>query len=562
MNWIIFLIFLSFNQTYFDAIYSLEKMPFDSATSLIYKEIKNTSDSGLCDIAINHSASKISSMSFEEFMDKISTIEKGLPYIDSIFEIYRNHYYVYDTLFANYLKLSLFTKSTDSINKQLLKLYREFKNRKDLVNVILFYATRYNAQKALKTILSETEYNFSNLNAPVLLSLARTFYNSRNYHKFGLVIKALSHKDLKGDDRIEFLKYKGFYFEIINNTDSALFYLIQYIESKGQMDISVARHLISLYIKNGDYEDAKNTVISLLKQSPFDYSLRKQAGYIYFMLEDYDSSLINYLLAKSLSKNDPDIYYYIARVLIRKHLYKDALASIKKAEQYGKRYSYTLLKAFILFKLNYLDDAARELLVWKNRGKSDPYYLYLTGLVLKGMGRKHLAYRYLKNSLKKDPTHPKKYIPLLSLATSFRDSLFVKMLVDTVKKLKLTDKDDIFDLAFAAQYIGYITLADSLYRELIAKYPNNPLYYNNLGYMWLEHGKLDKAEKYIKKAYELDPNDPYIIDSYAWLLYKKGKIDKAYKLSKIAMRKAKKDREIKEHYKTIKRALKERGKDI
>ncbi len=557
MNYLILLMLSVFKPSYFDAIYLLEKTPFDSAIARIYHQTKNSPDSGLCDIAINHSASKISSMEFEEFMNNLTVIEKGLPYIDSIFEIYIKHYTVYDTLLSSYLKLTLFTKSTDNVNKQLLKCYRAFKNKKDLINVILFYATKYNAEKALMTILSETGYSFSDLSTPCLLSLTGYFFNRGNYRKFGLGVKILSQRKLRGDNRTEFLKFKGFYFEIMDSVDSALFYLIQYIESKGQMDISVARHLISLYIKKGDYEDAKTTVISLLQQSPFDYSLRKQAGYIYFMLGDYDSSLINYLIAKSLTKNDPDIHYYMARVFIKKGLYRDALRSIEKCEQHTKRYSYSLLKAFILFKLNYLDDAARELLVWKQKGKNDPYYLYLTGVILKNMGRRRLAYRYLKSSLKKDPTHPGRYIPLLSLATYFQDTSLLKMLVDTVKRLKLTDRDDLFDLAFAAQYIGYVNLADSLYRELIAKYPDNALYYNNLGYMWLVQGKLNKAEEYIKKAYELAPDDPYIIDSYAWLLYKKGELEKAYKFSRLALKRGKKDREIKEHYKTIKHAFRE-----
>ncbi|GEM_PF-4882346 len=556
MNLLLLLLLLSgFKKTYFEAIYSIEKQPFDKAVSDIYKQIKNSPDSLLCDITINHSAAKIASLEFQTFIDKLNEIEDGLPYIDSIFYIYTKHYTVYDTLLYNYLRLTLFTRTRTQVEKELEKLYRAFKNDPDLVNIILFYASRYNVQNMVTSILSENKYNLDSLSATTLLTLARTFYERAEYQKMGRIIKVLANKDLRGKERIEFLKLKGFSFEAMDNVDSALFYLTQYIESSTEPDLKVFHHLISLYIKKGYYDDAKKYVLLLLKQSPFNYKLRKQAGYAYFMLQKYDSSLINYLIARSLTKNDPEIHYYIARVLIRKNLYKDALRSIEKAEKIRRNYSYSLLKAFILFKLNYIDDAARELLIWKNKGQNDPYYLYLTGVVLKSLGRRKLSFKYLNLSIQKDPSHPARYIPLLSLAPHFADTQFVKMLVDTVRNLHLVNTDDIFDLAYAAQYLNDVYLADSLYRLLIAQNPSKGLYYNNLGYLWLTNGDIQKAEKYLKKAFELSPEDPYVLDSYAWLLFKKGEIEEAYKLSKKA-HKMSNDKVIEEHFRIIKDAFK------
>lgn len=560
MKFLFVLLFLKFNQTYFDAVFSIERQSFDHAISKIYTQLKTSPDSTLCDLAITHSAAKISSLDFQTFVNNLRELEKGLKYIDSIFNLYQKYYTVYDTLFFNYLKISLFIKKNTQIEKELNKWLKEYGENYTLLDILLHYAIKYNVNNIVNKIISDRTHKLNYFSTNTLLLLAQELYNKNEYQSLGRILQTISKRALQGKNRMEFLKFKGIYFEYVNNLDSALFYLNQYLESETEVDMGIFQHLLSIYTKKGDYNSAKKIALNLLNHSPFNYKLRKQLGYIYFMLQEYDSSLLNYFIAKSLVNNDPDIDYYISRVLIRKNLLKDALNSIINAERSRRHYSYSLLKAFILLKLHYVDDAARELLVWKQKGKNDPYYLYLSGLVLKEMGKRKLSFSYLKKSIEMDPTHPRRYIPLLSLSTSFADTHFIRTIVDTVRKLKLHKKDDIFDLAFAAQVIKDTTLADSLYRLLISKYPNNALYYNNLGYMWLVNGNLEKAEGFILKAYEIDPNDPYILDSYSWLLFKKGEIEKAYIFIKKAIKKESRDREIKNHYKIIKSIINKNAK--
>jgi len=74
---------------------------------------------------------------------------------------------------------------------------------------------------------------------------------------------------------------------------------------------------------------------------------------------------------------------------------------------------------------------------------------------------------------------------------------------------------------------------------LVKKYPDNPSYYNDLGYVWADNGmKLDEAEKLIRKALDLDREkrkkeenfDPKTdhdsgayLDSLGWVLFKQKK---------------------------------------
>jgi tetratricopeptide (TPR) repeat protein len=84
-------------------------------------------------------------------------------------------------------------------------------------------------------------------------------------------------------------------------------------------------------------------------------------------------------------------------------------------------------------------------------------------------------------------------------------------------------------------------------QQLIKADPENPTFYNDLGFLWADHDmKLDESEKLIRKAIELDlaakkklaeegkidpeqakRTNPAYADSLGWVLYKKGKYEEA-----------------------------------
>lgn len=71
---------------------------------------------------------------------------------------------------------------------------------------------------------------------------------------------------------------------------------------------------------------------------------------------------------------------------------------------------------------------------------------------------------------------------------------------------------------------------------------------NYVGYTWAEQGKnLDDAEKFIKKALEVEPGDPFITDSLAWVYYQKGRYQEAYDLLVSAYSKVPNEFVIVEH---------------
>lgn len=83
----------------------------------------------------------------------------------------------------------------------------------------------------------------------------------------------------------------------------------------------------------------------------------------------------------------------------------------------------------------------------------------------------------------------------------------------------------------AGQYYheaGRIDEAERVLRRAIELNPADAEAYNALGYFFAEANvKLDEAEKLVQKALELNPNAGHILDSLGWVFYRQGKFAKA-----------------------------------
>ena len=65
--------------------------------------------------------------------------------------------------------------------------------------------------------------------------------------------------------------------------------------------------------------------------------------------------------------------------------------------------------------------------------------------------------------------------------------------------------------------------------------PDDPMLQNNIGYHYLQIGKIDEGFKLIESAYLKNPQDPYILDSMAFAYYKKNQEKVALPLAEKAL---------------------------
>ena len=110
---------------------------------------------------------------------------------------------------------------------------------------------------------------------------------------------------------------------------------------------------------------------------------------------------------------------------------------------------------------------------------------------------------------------------------SNRGAQAVKVLQDGQVKFP-TEIGITFELGAVLDKQKKFSESEAVFRQLIAKEPDNAPALNYLGYMLAEHGeRLNESVDYIKRALALDPDNGSYLDSIGWAYYKDGKIDLA-----------------------------------
>ncbi|MCK5076559.1 MAG: hypothetical protein KAR38_09295, partial [Calditrichia bacterium] len=120
-----------------------------------------------------------------------------------------------------------------------------------------------------------------------------------------------------------------------------------------------------------------------------------------------------------------------------------------------------------------------------------------------------------------------------------------------LERLLSLDPQNRMAISFLADYYQgkkNYTLADSLYRQGLKYYPEEPLLLNNFAYsLAVRNVELDSALSYINIALSKEPENSAYLDTKGWILYQKKEYKQAYEFIFKAYNKIKNDREVLEH---------------
>jgi tetratricopeptide (TPR) repeat protein len=95
--------------------------------------------------------------------------------------------------------------------------------------------------------------------------------------------------------------------------------------------------------------------------------------------------------------------------------------------------------------------------------------------------------------------------------------------------------DLLYDHAMLAEKLDKLDLMEASLRKVIKLAPKNQHAYNALGYSLAERNlRLKEAYELIDKALALAPEDPFIMDSMGWVQFRLGKLDEAERLLRRA----------------------------
>ena len=125
----------------------------------------------------------------------------------------------------------------------------------------------------------------------------------------------------------------------------------------------------------------------------------------------------------------------------------------------------------------------------------------------------------------------------------------MKLLQDAQAQVSRATRPSRFELGAVFDKQKKYDDAEAVFRQLIAKDPDNAIALNYLGYMLAERGeRLGESVDYLKRALAIDPDNGSYLDSIGWAYYKDGKLDLALDNLKKAADQLTTNSVVQDHY--------------
>lgn len=239
-------------------------------------------------------------------------------------------------------------------------------------------------------------------------------------------------------------------------------------------------------------------------------------GFAYQELGDYDKAIATFDEAHRLLPNDPAITAYLVQ-----------------ANLSGKKYAAAL-------------DLARKARVER---ADDLRFARLQAQALRQSGKPDEAVSLLQEFARKQSDKPEPYVALAQLySETKRGGEAVKVLQEAQSKFP-GDITIPFELGAVFDKQKRFADAETAFRQVLSKEPDNAPALNYLGYMLAERGeRLDESVNYLKKALTIEPDNGSYLDSLGWAYYKADKLDLAVDNLQRAAEQLRANSVIQDHY--------------
>ncbi len=346
----------------------------------------------------------------------------------------------------------------------------------------------------------------------------------------------------QGDYKIE-LSY-GALLEKKGDYASAMYHYSMAHQMRPSLEI--LRRMARLALNLGKYEDALSILTASKQGYPLAPSLRKLRGIALYSLRRDAEALDELLGALALDTTDPEIPYYLARVLYRLGQEVSATQYARRAYRKSHDPDYGLYVVFLYLMRNQPEPALQLLDSLNLQDRA--HFHTLKGFAFELLGDTARAYQELRQAVALDPENPKRKRDLISLCLRMGRQEEAQQLLEDLRRRGQASREDLMNLALLyADQKAYLR-ADSLYRALYQADSTDPLLLNNWGYLLAEAGmQLEFAKQLVQKALELDPDNPIYLDSMGWVYYKLGDLKTAEYYIARAIDLGAKDPEILEH---------------
>ena len=239
-------------------------------------------------------------------------------------------------------------------------------------------------------------------------------------------------------------------------------------------------------------------------------------GFAYQELGSFDKAIATFEEAHKLAPNDTTITAYLAQAHLSAKKYASAIEIARKGRE---------------------QDA------------EDLRFARLEAQALRQSGRAEEAVSLLQEYVRKLADRPESYVALAQLySDAKRGGDAVKVLQDAQMKFP-GDTSIGFELGAVFDKQKRFADAESAFRQVLLKEPDNAPALNYIGYMLAERGeRLTESVDLLKKALALEPENGSYLDSLGWAYYKSDKLDLARENLERAAGQLRSNSVIQDHY--------------
>jgi|694.fasta_scaffold44544_3 tetratricopeptide (TPR) repeat protein len=260
-------------------------------------------------------------------------------------------------------------------------------------------------------------------------------------------------------------------------------------------DLQLRKMLIEVLVNTEAYDDAIRVCQNVLDEKPDDAESLFSIALIYAQQNQLDKAE-NYL-EKLLSNPewDDQASFYLGKLEMQKRRPEKALAWFDKVVDGRMAFDADMAGLSIVMNLKRQNEVEQRVLRMENKYPEQRLRILTTKAeFLNQQGDYQQAFDVLTAVLKEEPDN--------------RDVLYARALV--------------------AEKMDRLDLLESDLLSILRKNPDDVGALNAMGYTLTDKTeRYDEAEKYLKRAIELQPNEAVVIDSYGWLLFKKGQAEQA-----------------------------------
>lgn len=327
-------------------------------------------------------------------------------------------------------------------------------------------------------------------------------------------------------------------------------------------NMQMRTNLISVLVMAGDFNQAEQEALKLLEQKRDAENLELTAS-VYFLKQDYKKAA-SYLEETYALNHSEKILDRLSSTLVL--FLNDSKKAQKLLETHTRLYQCSVL---LCTKLALLYQGEND---FSNAAKTYEklYYTFIDTEEAQQYARSAIGlyarakeYKQAQNFLLKNPSIENQAEMLLEFYQLNKD---YKLAMQQAKKLyNQTKKPDFLVASAVLEYESATNKNDKTMLKRIANdlesvidKVNNPIYWNFLGYLLIDHNiDIKKGIQYVEKALQEEPDSLYYLDSLAWGYYKLKDCQKAQEIFQlIPEEEIQQEEELLEHFNRIKTCAK------